>query len=120
MMNRQVGEKIVPHRHGWQVALIVATTLCVALWLATAGVAFAQGTYDYTVQEGDSWDTVAETTGVDVEALKEANPEAAERESGWLILGETLAIPNTATPAAPAAPAAPQRTHTVQAGESWN
>src|SRR5690606_15564339 len=72
---------------------------------------FAQGSYNYTVQEGDNWDAVASRTGVSVEALQEANPEAAARENGWLLVGETLVIPSSLSQT--------PRTHTVRAGESW-
>ena len=116
-MNRQAGQHYSARMPGirmrsWQLALGVAMLLWSVLWMTTGQVALAQNTYDYTVQQGESWDTVAASTGVSVDELKAANPEAAARESGWLLVGETLAIP------APAA--APAVIHRVEAGESWN
>src|SRR3954465_2275208 len=104
MMKRQVEDKIAPRTHGWHFVILVAVILSGALWLAIGRVAYAQDTYDYTVQEGDSWPTVASHTGVSVEALQAANPEAAARDTGWLMVGETLEIPNIAVAAAAAAP----------------
>lgn len=112
-MNRQVGGKLMPHSHRWLLVLLVAMFLGVGLSLATQATVFAQDGYDYTVQEGESWDTVAAQTGVSVDELQAANPEAAERENGWLLVGETLLIPTAAV-------ATPTRNHKVQSGESWN
>ncbi len=111
-MNRQVEAKMIQHRYGWQLALVVAVILSAGLWMTASDGVFAQAGYDYTVQEGDSWDTVASDTGVSVTALQAANPEAAERESGWLLVGESLTIPSAVV--------VPTRTHRVGAGESWN
>lgn len=111
-MNRQVGAKTMPRSHAWQIALLVAAILCAAFWMATGAAVMAQAGYEYTVLEGDNWDTVASRTGVSVDALQAANPEAAERENGWLLVGEKLTIPVVAV--------VPQRTHRVQPGESWN
>lgn len=114
-MNPQEGIlKLLP-RYGVRLVLIVAMLLCTALWIVNGTSAFAQDTYDYTVLDGDNWDTVAARTGVSVADLQAANPEAAERETGWLMVGETLAIPSPVI-----ATSAPARTHRVQAGESWN
>jgi LysM repeat protein len=97
--------------------LLLATLLVGGLWAATSWPAHAQSETDssagfyYTVRPGDSWNTVAARTGVDVEELKAANPEAV-RESGWLIENEQLLIP--------AQEDAPAVYHTVQSAESWN
>ena len=111
-MNRQA-RKLLPTSRAWLLALAVTALLCVGLALTAHNrVVYAQDGYDYTVQDGESWDTVASRTGVTVGELKAANPEAAARENGWLLVGETLVIP--------ADPVAPSRTHRVEAGESWN
>ena len=115
-MNRQIGKKVMPRHRGWQLVLLVAAILCGGVWLAMGQVAFAQASYDYTVLQGDNWDSVAATTGVSVEALQAANPEAAERESGWLLVGETLTVPSIAT----STPSTPAIIHKVESGESWN
>lgn len=112
-MKRQVEQSIAPRRRGWYLGLLVAVILCGGLWLAAGRVAYAQGTYNYTVQDGDSWPGVSERTGVSVAALQAANPDAAARETGWLMVGETLVIPSAVV-------AAPARTHVVESGESWN
>ena len=83
----------------------IAVLLCLGLWLALAPTAFAQDAadtpsgYTYTVQQGDSWQSVATSTG-------------AVRANDWLLLGEELLIPTELSAA--------QQTHVVQAGESWN
>lgn len=109
-MNRQFENTRGPRSQAWQLALLVAMVLCAGLWLAT-GTAYAQSGYNYTVQPGDSWESVSSRTGVAVDVLKEANPDAV-RDTGWLLVGETLLIPSSLS-------AAP-RTHTVQSGESWS
>ena len=72
--------------------------------------------YSYTVLPGDSWGTVAGRTGVAIDDLKAANPQAL-RSTGWLMLGEVLAIPILPQPDWP-------RTTivvvTVAPGESWS
>ncbi len=68
--------------------------------------------YDYTVQPGDNWSSVAARTGLSVAELKAANPRAAGRGSGWLIEGERLFIP--------VATKMMTTTHVVQPGESWS
>src|SRR3954447_6192105 len=103
-MKRQVEQQIAPRRRGWHFELLVAVILCGSLWLAIGRVAYAQDTYNYTVQDGDSWPSVASHTGISVEALQAANPDAAARENGWLMVGETLVIPI-------AVKVAPSRTH---------
>ncbi|MCB0064678.1 MAG: LysM peptidoglycan-binding domain-containing protein, partial [Caldilineaceae bacterium] len=65
-------------------------------------------TYEYVVQPGDIWSTVANRTGLTVRALQEANPQAVRR-SGYLIEGERLTIPDRIA----------TTTHVVQRGESW-
>lgn len=111
-MNRQAGVLKGAYRHSWPFALLVTLLLCAGFLWATGSATYAQSTYEYTVQEGESWDTVAARTGVSVNDLKAANPEAAARENGWLLVGETLLVPVPA--------AAPPKIHKVQAGESWH
>ncbi len=48
--------------------------------------------FDYTVQPGDNWGTVAVLTGLSLAQLKAANPQAVRR-NGWLLSGEKLHIP---------------------------
>ncbi len=101
------------------------------LWPAAAPlVAQTPGT-SYGVRPGDSWTNLSARTGISIEALQAANPGAV-RESGWLIVGETLvlpgptsepptALPPTALPEEAASQeAAAVQTYQVQAGESWN
>ncbi|MCC9075459.1 LysM peptidoglycan-binding domain-containing protein [Litorilinea aerophila] len=71
-----------------------------------------QAGYTYTVQEGDSWASVAATTGVDEATLRAANPQA-QRDNDWLLVGEELFVPL-------AAASTPTRTHVVRSGESWS
>ena len=98
-MNRQFEDNAMLHRQGWsrkrgwQLGLLVTVFLCAGLWLATFSAVHAQDGYNYTVQQGDSWATVAQRTGVSVDALKEANPDAV-RENDWLLVGETLLVPS--------------------------
>jgi len=68
--------------------------------------------YDYTVQPGDNWGSVAARTALTVAELKAANPRAAGRSSGWLIEGERLFIP--------VATRMMTTTHVVQPTESWS
>jgi LysM repeat protein len=125
-MNRQFEERSMPQatlegkplrlgglrRPGWQLGLLVAFILCAGMWLTTSQIAWAQaGGYNYTVQNGDSWESVASRTGVSVEALKAANEESL-RENEWLLVGETLLIPSDLTTSS--------TRHIVTSGESWN
>ncbi len=116
-MNRQFEDNAMLHRQGWsrkrgwQLGLLVTVFLCAGLWLATFSAVHAQDGYNYTVQQGDSWATVAQRTGVSVDALKEANPDAV-RENDWLLVGETLLVPSRLSSS--------PTYHIVTAGESWN
>ncbi len=96
----------------------MTTLLAVGLLFALGGPVLSQeadttpeGGYIYTVQEGDSWDTVARKTGVDVDTLQAANPDAM-RSTGWLLSGEKLTVPAVGD--------AESQTHVVGAGESWS
>ena len=71
----------------------------------------AENGYTYAVQRGDNWYSVSVRTGVSIDDLQAANPQAV-RASGWLITGEKLFIP-TDKPVA-------TTTYTVQPGESWS
>ncbi|MCB0069377.1 MAG: LysM peptidoglycan-binding domain-containing protein, partial [Caldilineaceae bacterium] len=110
-------------------ALALAATPAPAL-AQTATPAAGTDAGVYIVQPGDSWTSVARKTGFSVRDLQAANPQAV-RASGWLIVGEELALPGaaTATPtAAPATPtvaatatvAAPTGVYVVQPGDSWS
>lgn len=115
-MNRRSSPLSLPRASFWQIGLLTAFVWIAGLWLMAANAAQAQESgesapgYHYTVQEGDTWESVAQRTGVSVEQLQEANPDAV-RDTGWLINGEQLFIP-TSTPTQ-------NKTHVVKAGESW-
>ncbi|HXF62241.1 MAG TPA: LysM domain-containing protein, partial [Caldilineaceae bacterium] len=115
-MNQRSNQLSQTRRRLWRLSLIATLALCVGLWLMAAVVAQAQDTeqpapgYYYTVQEGDTWEAVAQRTGVPVDQLQAANPDAV-RENGWLLNGEQLFIPTSA--------AVQRQTHVVQQGESW-
>ena len=66
--------------------------------------------YSYSVQRGDSWNSVAQQTGVTVKELKDANPDAV-RTNDWLIVGEELRIPGSQD--------AQAEIYVVKAGEGW-
>lgn len=138
-MNRPPSHRppVLRRRIFWMVALVMVTLAGLGL-LRVADVASAQeatatataldGGYYYTVQVGDSWTSVARTTGVSVRALQAANPQSV-RSTGWLRTNEQLLIPGASPTAAPtsapdSAPAAAQpaaeRFHVVKGGESWN
>lgn len=68
--------------------------------------------YEYTVQVGDNWSSVAARTDLTVAELKAANPRAAGRASGWIITGERLFIP--------VATRMMTMTHVVDYGDSWS
>ena len=113
-MNQRSSQLALARARFWQVSLLVALVLTTGLWLMVTTAAQAQETetqaqetttptatpeesppgYLYTVQEGDSWETVAQRTGVSVEQLQEANPDAV-RDTGWLIVGEELFVPTS-------------------------
>ncbi len=101
------------------------------------------GSYEYTVQAGDSWGVIAREVGLTVRQLQADNPRAV-RPNDILRVGDVLVV-NTAPPAtatgtattASATTAATPRagatateravqaapavvTHVVQGGESWN
>ncbi len=98
---------------------MVTLVLCAGLWSVLATPIWAQGqtqakqgTYSYTVLDGDSWETVAKRTGLTVEQLKAANPGAV-RDSGWLLTGEQLVVPVSVSAQSQT------QTHVVKSGESW-
>ncbi len=108
-------------RNGLRAAWVLLAVLALA---APAGPASAQSTCDgrwYRVQQGDSWSKLAQRTGLPAAALKAANPAAASHPQGWLIVGQTLCLPQTA--AAPAEVAQPAGSIsfpvTVRRGDSW-
>ncbi len=127
-------------RHHWLLAgallllLALAPALTPAPALAqTATPAAGADAGVYVVQPGDSWTSVARKTGFGVRDLQAANPQAV-RASGWLIVGEELALPGAATatptaapatstpdqPAATATSAAEAGVYVVQPGDSWS
>ncbi len=76
----------------------------------------------YRVQQADSWSKLAQRTGLSVAALKAVNPAAASHPQGWLIVGQTLCLPEGAavTPAEAEQPAGPAAFPvTVRRGDSW-
>lgn len=110
-----------PLSRGWR--LLTALALIVGL-SAPVGPAAAQATCAgrwYRVQQGDSWSKLAQRTGLTVSALKAANPAAANHPQGWLIVGQSLCLPEgAAPPAATAQPASPETFEiTVRRGDSW-
>lgn len=100
------------------IALFVASLL-----LLSAQNSTAQNTCSgqwYRIQQGDSWSKLAQRTGVAVAALKAANPAAASHPQGWLIVGQTLCLPQGATVTSAEQPAGPAAFPvTVRRGDSW-
>lgn len=105
-------------------ALLIAVALALLL-AAPQAPAAAQAPCDgrwYRVQQGDSWSKLAQRTGLTVSALKTANPSAANHPQGWLIVGQSLCLPQgaAATPAEAEQPASPAAFPvTVRRGDSW-
>ncbi len=103
---------------------ILLTALLVVILLLLAGQnSAAQSTCGgqwYRIQQGDSWSKLAQRTGLSVAALKAANPAAASHPQGWLIVGQTLCLPEgaTVTPTAQA-PGPAAFPVTVRRGDSW-
>lgn len=113
----------IPQRLICRPLLMIAVLICGIFMLTDAAqLARAQSDsvaqeqevngYEYTVQPGDNWSSVAARTALSVAELKAANPRAAGRASGWLIEGERLFIP--------VATKMMTTTHVVQPGESWS
>ena len=78
--------------------------------LVTAGV------YPYKVLPDESWTIVSGRTGVSIDALQAANPQAM-RPSEWLLTNEVLEIPVLPQPDWPRSFVA---LYTVQPGDSWS
>ncbi|MCB9118697.1 MAG: LysM peptidoglycan-binding domain-containing protein [Caldilineaceae bacterium] len=76
----------------------------------------AAGFYPYTVLPDESWTIVSGRTGVPIDALQAANPQAI-RPSQWLLTNEVLEIPVLPQPGWPRAAVV---LYTVQPGDSWN
>lgn len=70
--------------------------------------------YIYLVRRGDTWNSVAQRTGINLPALQASNPQALH-PNGWLYMGEVLCIPDTSS----AAPAQGYWYH-VRSGDTWN
>lgn len=108
---------------------ILAIAAALALLAASAGVGWQPGAAQttcsgrwYRIQPGDSWSKLAQRTGLAVAALKAANPAAASHPQGWLLVGQSLCLPEGAAPppAAAAAPALPGAFPVVvRRGDSW-
>jgi LysM repeat protein len=100
------------------IALFIVTLL-----LLTAQNSAAQSTCSgqwYRIQQGDSWSKLAQRTGLSVAALKAANPAAASHPQGWLIVGQTLCLPQGTAIAPTEQPAGPDAFPvTVRRGDSW-
>ncbi len=103
----------------WIIGLTL--TLCAAILLLTLSPVITRAAtptpepivttgYDYTVQTGDNWSTVAILTGLPIAQLKAANPQAIRR-NGWLLQGEKLHIPSGTSPQT--------SVYIVQRGEGW-
>lgn len=110
---------------------LLALLLLPALASAQTQPPACSGTY-YNVQRGDTWNSVAQATGVTLAELIRANPQAV-RPNSWLWIGDRLCIPargaptSTPTqpatgipPAAPAQPASGGYWYQVKPGDTWN
>jgi LysM repeat protein len=71
-----------------------------------------EGSYYYTVKQGDTWSTVSRSTGVSVAELKRLNPQAIHPK-GWLWVGERLLVPGKA-------PTVVGYWYQVRPGDTWN
>lgn len=105
--------------------LAVIVLVALALVLLAGRAASAQSTCSgrwHRVQRGDSWSNLAQRTGLSVAALKTANPNPAAHPQGWLIVGQTLCLPEGAAALAPAGSqpgSAGSFPVTVRRGDSW-
>ena len=96
---------------------VVLTVLFIGLFAVLTSLpllAQEQPGYTYAVQRGDNWDTVAARTGIPVETLQAANPQAI-RENLWLRIGDDLFVPTESVSLTDAT-----SVHTVKFGESWS
>lgn len=103
----------------------VLLPLVILALLLVANDSSAQSTCNgqwYRIQQGDSWSKLAQRTGLSVAALKDANPTAASHPQGWLLVGQTLCLPEGAL----TSPTDPNQTSmpatfpvTVRRGDSW-
>ena len=79
----------------------------------------------YRIQQGDSWSSLSQRTGVSVAALKAANPSLAQQPQGWLLVGQQLCLPPgslgpTVVPTNTPSPADDDGIWvTVRRGDSW-
>ncbi len=97
-------------------ALLICLALTPAISQAAAQAQTAcTGSY-YVVQRGDTWNTVAQATGISVTELVRANPQAI-RPTRWLWLGDRLCIP--AGSSAPIQPASGGYWYQVKPGDTW-
>ncbi len=105
--------------------LVVTFLFALALVLLAGQAASAQDPCSgrwYRVQRGDSWSNLAQRTGLTVAALKTANPGPAVHPQGWLIVGQTLCLPEGAAAPGPAGrqlASAGFIPVTVRRGDSW-
>ncbi len=115
-----------PMRYLLNIAILALLSLLLLPSFATAQTQLpaCDGAY-YTVQRGDTWNSVAQASGITVTALMRANPQAV-RANNWLWIGDRLCIPaGSAGPAVPTAPA-PEQTasggywYQVRPGDTWN
>jgi hypothetical protein len=81
-----------------------------------AAVTVGAAVYPYKVLPNDSWTVVSSLTGVPMDALQAANPQAM-RPNEWLLTNEVLQIPVLPQPDWPRSSII---LYTVQPGESWN
>lgn len=74
------------------------------------------GVYPYRVLPNDSWTMVSGRSGVPIDVLQAANPQAI-RPSEWLLTNEVLDIPVLSQPEWPRSFVV---LYTVQTGDSWS
>lgn len=79
-------------------AIVVVVILAASFATTGAALAWSSCASYITVQWGDSWNSIAATCGMTVEALQAANPGVG----WWLSMGQVLYIPNAYNPSTPA------------------
>lgn len=113
MKLRSIDPRLPPKGSQHRSLTLLALIFFILLLFSIGAVALAQSDngFTYTVQQGDTWISLSERTGLSVAELQAANPQAV-RANGWLIVGEDLTIPSHTT--------TPNTTYVVQAGDSWS
>jgi LysM repeat protein len=109
---------------GLFVCLVFALGIGSSLASPTALQATCTGRW-YRIQQGDSWSSLAQRTGITVAALKANNPRLAQQPQGWLLVGQQLCIPGGSPGSTTAVSNTPTPTVddtlwvTVRRGDSW-